>query len=302
MKKIILAVLAVVAMASCEQDNGIAPDGGGSQAVSFSASGIATRVSSDGTSWEAGDMVGIFMQDNSVYTYSNVCYLADNDATTTTFSVKTQGAELLYPNGRAAIFNAYYPYVDGATADGITIDVTDQSDLGAIDFMTSDTQTVTWFETEDDISTETEVAFEFEHKLSKVIVTIDLNDNVSSLEGIVVSLASVPTEGVYELDGVQVSTSNAASVVFNTIEDSAKTTATATAILHSGSIDTDMVFTIDGRTFSVPLKATLAVATIHNYTATVGADYVTFTGDYTISPWGDDEDGDAPSLDMTEVE
>ncbi|MDR0894895.1 MAG: fimbrillin family protein [Prevotellaceae bacterium] len=110
------------------------------------ASATASTRATQNQVWEGDEQVGIFMtsvltNDALTVLASNVSYTATPDKTTTSkasFSVTVEGSEILFPaDGSPVWFFAYSPYQSGATFDEIPLDVIDQTDLEALDFMTT---------------------------------------------------------------------------------------------------------------------------------------------------------------------
>ena len=144
-------------------------------------SGIQTRAYDD--QWEKGDEIGIFgftQGDAPTQAYTNVRYVTTGGDGAFT----PDGTTIYLPtDGSSLDFVAYYPYTATAMTDGVyTVNVTDQSDQSAIDLMAAGTQTA-------DRSKNT-VTFNFEHKLSKIVLTFKPGDGMalSELAGMKVQL------------------------------------------------------------------------------------------------------------------
>lgn len=169
---------------------------------------VPVRVSSNievsravNATWEEDDAIGIFMlKSDAVDTYSNVEYI-----TPETNGAFAPADQVIYlpVDGTGRDFVAYYPYQSNMT-DGIySIDLTNQADQSAIDFMTSDkangaNSTVTGID-----KTSPEVNFRFHHRLSKLRLSIQTGagfagDN-SELAGMTVKLTNQQTIGTYNV-------------------------------------------------------------------------------------------------------
>lgn len=192
MKKIIISALAVVAMVSCTKDQSSQGDTPSTepQAIKFT-SGIQSRV--DGNLWEVGDKVGIYAVyqiDYEAYGeihYPLSIYSADSAGSSTTLSVD-EGYDALTVGDNhnsemnplliAAVYPASCVYFDTTQVYdyySFKLDVTDQSDISALDVVAA---TAIVF----DEST-TEVTLSFAHTMAMVTFNIVADDSVGSLEG-----------------------------------------------------------------------------------------------------------------------
>lgn len=192
--------------------------------------------------WEENDAIGIFMLNNdAVDTYSNVEYITPE--TNGAFAPKDK-VIYLPVDGTARNFVAYYPYQSGMTDDIYSIDLTNQDDQSAIDFMTSDKANGANSKVADIGKTFPEVNFCFHHRLSKLRLNIQTGvgfagDN-SELAGMTVKLINQQTTGTYN-----VLTDNAVTIIpaSNTIELlTAANGRSAEAIVFPSNDYTDMQF------------------------------------------------------------
>ena len=180
-------------------------------------SGIQTRAY-DAT-WEENDPIGIFgytQTETPMEWSNNIQYVTvTGDGT----FAPAQGEVPIYLpiDGTAVDFVAYYPYTK-TLADGVyTVDVTDQSNQAAIDLMAAGTQTA------DRINND--VAFNFEHKLSKIDITFKAGDGMTDTElaGMTVQLTGQQTAATLDVtqpeSTVSVTTGNVATLTLNTTAD-----------------------------------------------------------------------------------
>lgn len=194
-------------------------------------SGIQTRAYDD--QWEEKDDIGIFgftQGDAPAQAYTNVRYVTmGGDGAFT-----PDGTTIYLPtDGSSLDFVAYYPYTATAMTDGVyTVNVTDQSDQSAIDLMAADTQTA------DRINNT--VAFNFEHKLSKIVLTFKPGDGMalSELTGMKVQLTNQQPKATFDVtqpDGeVVVGTNTPATLTLNTDADG---TSSEGIVLPSANFD-----------------------------------------------------------------
>lgn len=154
-------------------------------------SGIQTRAYDD--QWEKGDEIGIFgftQGDAPAQAYTNVRYVTTGGDGAFT----PDGTTIYLPtDGSSLDFVAYYPHTTDLENGIYTVDVENQSDLSTIDLMAAGTQTA-------DRSKNT-VAFNFEHKLSKIVLTFKPGDGMalSELTGMKVQLTNQQTKATFDV-------------------------------------------------------------------------------------------------------
>ena len=178
-------------------------------------SGIQTRAYDD--QWEKGDEIGIFgftQGDAPTQAYSNVRYVTTGGDGAFT----PDGTTIYLPtDGSSLDFVAYYPHTTDLENGIYTVDVEDQSDQSTIDLMAAGTQTA------DRINNT--VTFNFEHKLSKIVLTFKPGDGMalSELTGMKVQLTNQQTLATFDVtqpDGeVVVGTNTPATLTLNTTDD-----------------------------------------------------------------------------------
>ena len=178
-------------------------------------SGIQTRAFDN--QWEKNDEIGIFgftQGDAPTQAYSNVKYVTAGGNGRFT----PDGTTIYLPVDDSYLdFVAYYPHTTDLENGIYTVDVEDQSDLSTIDLMAAGTQTA-------DRSKNT-VAFNFEHKLSKIVLSFDAGDGMalSELAGMKVQLTNQQTLATFDVtqpDGeVVVGTNTPATLTLNTTDD-----------------------------------------------------------------------------------
>lgn len=193
-------------------------------------SGIQTRAY-DAT-WEANDEIGIFgftQGDAPAQAYTNVRYVTTGGDGAFT----PDGTTIYLPtDGSSLDFVAYYPHTTDLENGIYTVDVENQSDLSTIDLMAAGTQTA-------DRSKNT-VAFNFEHKLSKIVFnfTAGVGMDESELAGMKVQLTNQQTLATFNVtqpDGeVVVGTNTPATLTLNTDADG---TSSEGIVLPSANFD-----------------------------------------------------------------
>ena len=193
-------------------------------------SGIQTRAYDD--QWEKGDEIGIFgftQGDAPTQAYSNVRYVTTGGDGAFT----PDGTTIYLPtDGSSLDFVAYYPHTTDLENGIYTVDVEDQSDLSTIDLMAAGMQTANRINNT--------VTFNFEHKLSKIVLTFKPGDGMalSELTGMKVQLTNQQTLATFDVtqpDGeVVVGTNTPATLTLNTDADG---TSSEGIVLPSANFD-----------------------------------------------------------------
>lgn len=179
-------------------------------------SGIQTRAYDN--QWEENDDIGIFgftQGDAPAQAYTNVRYVTTGGNGRFT----PDGTTIYLPtDGSSLDFVAYYPHTTSLTADGIyAVDVTNQSIQKDIDLMAASKLSAN--------RSKNTVAFNFEHKLSKIVLTFKPGDGMalSELAGMTVQLTNQQTKALFDVtqpDGeVVVGTNTPATLTLNTDVD-----------------------------------------------------------------------------------
>lgn len=221
MKKILYIMGVVLAMASCTQSDTTEIE---SSAAVFSTSSALTRVTSSAASstWQTGDEIGISSDNDD----SNVKYTATCGESTTTFTYSdTEQKQIVLPRMSKVSYSAYYPY---QTTENYSSDISNQSNLGKIDFLVASDA--------EGIEDGGNVEFSFKHALSMIYFTITLNEEFSDnipedeevdlSEHMTISLDDLATQATYSRGGEYQQTTQTGSISL-VISD-----ATATAIIN----------------------------------------------------------------------
>ena len=193
-------------------------------------SGIQTRAYN--ATWEAGDDIGIFgftQGDAPTQAYTNVRYVTTGGDGAFT----PDGTTIYLPtDGSSLDFVAYYPHTTDLENGIYTVDVEDQSDQSTIDLMAAGTQTANRIKNT--------VTFNFEHKLSKIVLTFKPGDGMalSELTGMKVQLTNQQPKATFDVtqpDGeVVVGTNTPATLTLNTDADG---TSSEGIVLPSANFD-----------------------------------------------------------------
>lgn len=182
-----------------ENDNRVAIRVSSNIDVTDGAPKAGTRAAND--AWEANDAIGIFMLDGlTADTYSNTAYTtAEGNGT---FAPQVGGTTIYLPvDGSARDFVAYYPYQGAMSGSTYAIDLSDQKNQSAIDFMTSEKENGEKSTVKGITKTSPDVKFHFHHRLSKLSLTIKAGNGLTDadLEGLLVRLSNQKTAGTFDI-------------------------------------------------------------------------------------------------------
>lgn len=303
--KMTFPVLAAMtlAFAGCNKDENLPggnPDGRVAIRVSSDID-VEGKVQKAGTravddQWEREDAIGIFMLNGTTPEKSNIAYNTTNGSA---FSPVDETIYLPVETPLERDFVAYYPYTGTLNDNAYTINLADQTDQSAIDFMTSAKVTGVTKNNPD-------VDFIFHHRLAKLRLNITAQDGFnpdqSELAGLIIELTGQQTTGTYN-----VLTDNTVAIVpANGIItlNTAGNGQTAEAIVFPSENYDNMAFkfTVDGHAepyiwnLSESTKATkFEEGREYIYNITINRTGINVTA--TIKPWdkgnGDGETGSA---------
>jgi hypothetical protein len=211
MKTTITGLLALAIFAGCSNDENLpgGNDSDGRVAIRVSSNidvtdGVkktSTRAADD--KWNADDEIGIFMLNGtSVDEYRNIPYITTSG--NGSFAPLADGTVIYLPvDGSGRDFVAYYPHKDAATDGNYTIDLTEQDDQSAIDFMTSEKANVEHSKVQGISKSDPDVKFRFSHRLAKLRLNIEtgagFKGDHSELAGLTVELTGQQTTGTYNV-------------------------------------------------------------------------------------------------------
>lgn len=298
-KGLIISLLAAAAVVGCTKESSVTPSST-DNTVSFSSEIVSRTATTDNKNYtwvENTDQIGISTVGFTTEC-TNVAYYAASSAATTSFSAV--GDKLLFPNvaegdNRSVIFYAYYPYGD-VTSNLRTIDITDQKANGlcSVDFMTATSSSVSYYVG----AVYSDVVLDFDHELSQVVMSINCNDDITTLKGLSASL-NIETEGSYfvttsDIGKLSGSLSEVDDVALTVVEgdetdDEYKyiKTATVTAILHPGTYTSaTLSFVVNGTTYSATFAQTLEPGESYPFKVYLGNDFAIYKSDSNIGGWG----------------
>ena len=279
LKHLFLASLGVMTLAACsslDDDSTWDVNGG---AVKFTS--YISKHKASGTTWASGDQIGIYMKANGTAladaAVQNRQYVTDDRGN---ISAASAAEAIYYPEEGTADFVAYYPYTANVSGTTVPVDVSNQSDLAAIDLLYSNNAT--------GVSASTNaVNLGFSHQLANVLLTINADATIPTTVGLEAALTGVPTSATFDLATGTLNVGQTTGTV-NFQVNAAGTK--AEAILVPASLtNAQLQLTVGTKTVSVPLPASAlesgkSIDFPVNVTNTGGNIYVSF-GTATITDW-----------------
>ena len=177
------------------------------------------------TSWEANDVIGVFMLANSNVLDTNIPYATSKGDG----YFVSKNSPIYYPEDNSAVdFIAYYPYNENINEyTNYTIDLSNQSKQNAIDLMTAVNLTNRKLESP-------QGNLQFKHLLAKLVLNLKSTSG-SSLKGIKASISGLQVKGTANLSNGDITSSGEATTFSLFInEEATPTTAmiTTAMIIH----------------------------------------------------------------------
>jgi hypothetical protein len=205
------ALLAVAPLAGCSNSEDVSEE---TLAEAQITAGLKSETRASGSSWEAGDQIGIYVTGventskgrTSVMAslYYNVLYKVPTEANDLAeASLEPDQTRILFQDSQETVtFAAYYPYSADITATNRTLNIStyDQSEQKSFDLLYASGVTAS--------KENTTVAFTgdhaFNHVLSKLIINLSLGTGFpedASLENATVKLSGLKHKGTMSLEG-----------------------------------------------------------------------------------------------------
>lgn len=250
-----------------------------------------TKVS--GNTWEAGDVIGIFMVERGTIQIAQQTANKQHTATagTTANFTPATGHEIYYPlNGSSVNFIAYYPYASTVSGLGtLSVDVSGSQTAARqaqIDML--------WAKADNngngynkESHENTAVSLTFEHKLAKLTLNCTADPSVGvSLEGMDVRIDGMKTTTTMDLsDGTVGAASSVATIDPRMVVEGQKYEAVIVPSAY-GTDELEVIFTLGERQEEfiwTPDATTFESGKEYKYQVILSRTGVTATG--TIKPW-----------------
>lgn len=301
---LLLFAAAALTLAACTNDDENLNAGPVAAQVTAGIGGAQTRAS--GTTWTAGDAIGISTTSSTLTQYTNMKYTTTGDGSFT--HAADQGGEasgIFFQDTEEATFRAYYPFDEDSEentlpgTDGVISDVTtvNQANQSAFDFLFATGATASKLSPTLSFNNDVAANTSFTHRMTRLVLNIATDPN-SGLS------ASDVTGGTYYLSGIKHSgtfdtRTGEATATGNATNDWA---ITATQAVANNTVTYSMIFypqsgasltfraTIGGQNYTCTLTPALAAATSYTYNITVKKTELTVSG-CTITEWGNGPSG-----------
>lgn len=223
------------------------------------------------TLWEAGDRIGIFMKSTgeALSVSSIVDGVSNREYVTPAghiFSPASESQAIRFPqNGSGVDFIAYYPYTDNLNGLKYSVDVSNQNDPAKIDLLYSENVV-------NANPNNPQTTLSFSRRLTKIIFNIDASDNVSSLNGLKVTLSGTPTSAQFDLTNGTLTADNSsvADILLRTTITSNTAQAEAILIPDEGGSGRLVTISLDGvGTFEWEIPETVQLKRGQKYTENI---------------------------------
>lgn len=191
MKSLLGIVLSLSILQSCQNDEtNIIQNEVNNKGITFSSIiDDAQNSRAYDTSWEANDVIGVFMLANSDKNVLNIPYVTSKGDG----YFVSQNSPIYYPEDNSAVdFIAYYPYSETISDyKNYPIDLSNQTKQNAIDLMTAVNLTNRQL-------TSPQGNLQFKHLLAKLVLNLESTSG-SSLKGIKASISGLKVKGTANL-------------------------------------------------------------------------------------------------------
>ena len=191
LKRILILLTTALLLAACSSDSDPAVTNDGRR-VPLQVTGYIADIPrgitrAHGTSWEAGDQIGLYAVNSNTTTPiddgSNVCYSTASGGETTgpTFLLFTTTTPIILPATGDIDVYGYYPYSSGATTPpSVAVNVSTQNPQKNIDLMTTGKVSTTTHGGRIPInSSNSKCQLLFQHRLTKLVFNLDLTEMVT---------------------------------------------------------------------------------------------------------------------------
>lgn len=194
-RQYIFMATTLLLLAACGNDNeGATPENNERVALQVT-SDIHVQPRAYNDTWESGDAIGIYMLNGETTEAENCKYTTEETGTSGTFKADAVNTIYFPINGDMRDFAAYYPYQETTANDIYPVDVTTQTSQKAIDLMGAVKVT-------GKNKNEPAVAFEFQHKLVKLAMTIQPDGTsltAEEMRDLKVEITNQPVKGTYDV-------------------------------------------------------------------------------------------------------
>lgn len=284
----------VLALTACSSEENMGMEDNTPVAIQFSAGIDGAQTRAVGTTWDAGDFIGISCTSTGSTNYTNMKYATATSGTSGAFSYDGASTGIFFKDNEAVTFSAYYPFMgtEGTSPGGIDINTSDQSKSKEFDFLFAEgVKTSIANATNNSVP----VNFNFKHKMCKLVLKIktDINDfSEDNVKNGTYYFNFLHHEGRLNPQGDVISITqdytnpwkiNAAPEFYS---DANSRVLTYSIILLPQTLQSRFMATINNADYTSGwINYKMAAGNSYEYTITVKKTGVTVS-DCTISPWG----------------
>ena len=285
---------AMFALAACSSEENIAVDDNTPVAIEFSAGIDGAQTRAVGTTWDAGDLIGISCTSTGSTNYTNMKYATTTSGTNGAFSYDGTSTGIFFKDNEDVTFSAYYPFMEteGTSPGVIDVNTSDQTKSKEFDFLFAEGVTTSLASA---TNNSVPVNFNFKHKMCKLVLKVktDINDfTEEDVKNGIYYFNFLHHEGKLNPKGDVISITqdytnpweiNAAPEFYS---DANNRILTYSIILIPQTLQNRFKATINNTDYTSGwINHKMAAGNSYEYTITVKKTGVTVS-DYTISPWG----------------
>lgn len=264
MKSLLGIVLSLSILQSCQNDEtNIIQNEVNNKGITFSSIiDDAQNSRAYDTSWEANDVIGVFMLANSDKLATNIPYATSKGDG----YFVSQNSPIYYPEDNTPVdFIAYYPYNENINDyNSYSIDLSDQTQQSAIDLMTAVNLTNRQL-------TSPQGNLQFKHLLAKLVLNLKSTSG-SSLKGIKASISGLQVKGTANLSDGTITPSGEATTFSLFINEEA-TQAEAILLPQALSGNLKIKLELNGQSKEIDTQISSSIEKGNKYIYNVNVNY-----------------------------
>lgn len=265
MKSLLGIVLSLSILQSCQNDEtNIIQNEVNNKGITFSSIiDDAQNSRAYDTSWEANDVIGVFMLANRNELATNIPYVTSKGDG----YFVSQHSPIYYPEDNSAVdFIAYYPYSETIRDDykNYPIDLSNQTKQNAIDLMTAVNLTNRKLESP-------QGNLQFKHLLAKLVLNLKSTSG-SSLKGIKASISGLKVKGTANLSDGKI-TSSGEATTFSLFINEEGTQAEAILLPQALSGNLKIKLELNGQSKEIDTQISSSIEQGNKYIYNVNVNY-----------------------------